>query len=48
MGITQAQAINTSTNTKRTTAPANSANRYTANRHTAPGNIAEPKTVNIL
>jgi hypothetical protein len=34
MGITQAQAKTTSTNTNQTTAPANSANRYTGNRYT--------------
>ena len=34
MGITQAQAKTTSTNINQTTAPANSANRYTGNRYT--------------
>lgn len=40
MGITQAQAKTTSTNTNQTTAPANSANSYSANRYTGNFNRA--------
>jgi hypothetical protein len=40
MGITQAQAKTNSTNTNQTTAPANSANRYTGNFNPAHHSIA--------
>jgi hypothetical protein len=40
MGITQAQAKTTSTNINQTTAPANSANRYTGNFNPAHHSIA--------
>ena len=48
MGITQAQAKTTSTNINQTTAPANSANRYTGNRYTGNFNPAHHSIALII
>ena len=48
MGITQAQAKTTSTNINQTTAPANSANRYTVNRYTGNFNPAHHSIALII
>jgi hypothetical protein len=48
MGITQAQAKTTSTNINQTTAPANSANRYTGNSYTGNFNPAHHSIALII